>query len=52
MTTKKDFIFTAKTVAAMLNREDAKKAAEVFCKVYSEQNPRFDKERFLKACKC
>lgn len=32
MTTKKDFIFTAKTVAAMTNREDAKRLLMYFSK--------------------
>lgn len=50
MVTKKDFIYTAKTVAQMSDRTDAKKVAEKFAEVYSNQNPRFDINKFYKAC--
>ena len=50
MVTKEDFIYTAKTVAAMTDRNDAKTVAEKFAEVYVNQNPRFDKQKFFKAC--
>ena len=50
MTTKKDFIATAKMIAEMQDRNEAKKLAEGFANIYAQQNPRFDKQRFYKAC--
>lgn len=51
MTTKKDFIATAKMIAEMNDRDEAKKMAENFANIYSRQNPRFDYSRFYSACK-
>ena len=51
MTTKKDFIATAKMIAEMTDRAEAKKLAESFAKIYSQQNVRFDFNRFYSACK-
>jgi len=51
MTTKKDFIATAKMIAEMQDRAEAKKLAENFAKIYSQQNPRFDYNKFYSACK-
>lgn len=50
MTTKKTFIATAKMIAAMTNRKEAKKMVENFAAIYSKQNPRFDFKRFYDAC--
>lgn len=51
MTTKKTFIQTAKMIAEMTDKNEAKKLAENFAKIYSSQNPRFDFNRFYSACK-
>lgn len=50
MTTKKTFIQTAKMLAEMTDRNEAKKMAENFAKIYASQNPRFDYNRFYSAC--
>jgi hypothetical protein len=51
MTTKKTFIKTAKMIAEMANRDEAKKLAENFAKIYNSENPRFDFGKFYSACK-
>jgi len=51
MTTKKDFIATAKMIAEIQDRTEAKKLAESFAKIYAGENPRFDYYRFYSACK-
>lgn len=51
MRTKKTFIQTAKMIAEMTDRNEAKKLAENFAKIYASQNPRFDYNRFYSACK-
>jgi hypothetical protein len=50
MTTKKDFIAAAKTIAAITDKNEQKTVANNFCDIFSKQNPRFDKTKFLKAC--
>ncbi len=50
MTTKKTFIATAKMIAEMTDRNEAKKLALNFAKIYSNQNHRFDFNRFYSAC--
>lgn len=44
MTTKKDFI------AAITDKNERKTVAKNFCEIFSEQNQRFDENKFLKAC--
>lgn len=51
MTTKKDFILAAKTIADITDKREKQKIAENYCNIFSKQNPRFDKNKFLKACK-
>jgi len=51
MTTKKTFIATAKMIAEIQDRTEAKKLAESFAKIYSQQNPRFNYSKFYSACK-
>jgi len=51
MTTKKTFIATAKMIAEMTDRNEAKKLAENFAKIYANENTRFDYARFYSACK-
>lgn len=51
MTTKKDFIQTAKEIANMTDRTNAKQVAETMAKIFAGQNPRFDYRRFYSACK-
>lgn len=51
MVTKKTFIATAKMIAEMTDRNEAKKLAENFAKIYASENPRFDYNRFYSACK-
>ena len=50
MTTKKDFIATAKMISEMADRNEAKKLAENFAKIYANSNSRFDFQRFYSAC--
>lgn len=51
MTTKKDFIATAKMIAEMTDRTEAQKLADNFSKIYSQQNTRFNLTKFHSACK-
>jgi hypothetical protein len=48
--TKKHFIQLAKEIAAESNIELRKFACEVVIKVARQDNPRFDVERFRRAC--
>lgn len=48
--TKKHFIMAANNIAAMPESERAAHA-EAWIKVCAASNPRFDKARFLAACK-
>lgn len=50
MTTKKDFIQAAKTIAQITNKDEKSNVANNFVKIFAEQNPRFDKAKFLTAC--
>ena len=50
MTTKKDFIAAAKTIAAITDKRERQSAANNFCNIFQNQNPRFDKTKFLSAC--
>jgi hypothetical protein len=50
--TKKDFELIAATIAKAFNadRENLEHAAFVFEDALSATNPKFDRERFLRAC--
>lgn len=50
MTTKKDFISAAKTISAITDKSEQKIVANNLCDIFSKQNPRFDKQKFLSAC--
>lgn len=50
MTTKKDFIAAAKTIAAITDPKEKETVANNFCTIFQNQNPRFDKVKFLNAC--
>jgi len=50
MTTKKDFIAAAKTIAAITDPNEKKVVANNFCNIFKSQNPRFDNAKFLTAC--
>ena len=50
MTTKKDFIAAAKTIATITDKNEQKMVANNFCDIFSKQNPRFDKQKFFTAC--
>lgn len=50
MTTKKDFIHAAKTIAQITDKDEKTNVANNFAKVFSESNPRFNKAKFLTAC--
>ena len=50
MTTKKDFIAAAKTIAAITDLKEKETVANNFCTIFQNQNPRFDKVKFLNAC--
>ena len=50
MTTKKDFIAAAKTIAAITDESEKKAVANNFCDIFAKQNTRFDKQKFLTAC--
>ena len=50
MTTKKDFIAAAKTIAAIADKSEKQIVANNFCNIFQNQNPRFDKTKFLSAC--
>jgi len=48
--TRKHFQVVASTVSAILNESERKKQAEFHAKIFADNNPRFDKSRFLVAC--
>ena len=50
MLTRKDFIKMAAEIAAMPNRDDAKRLADYVAKVSKTSNARFDTNRFMTAC--
>ena len=50
MTTKKDFIAAAKTIAAITDPNEKKAVANNFCDIFKAQNPRFNSTKFLNAC--
>ena len=50
MTTKKQFIQTAKIISAIESKEQRKKMFNEFSKTYQAENPRFDIVKFKKAC--
>ena len=50
MLTRKDFIKMAAEIAAMPNRDDAKRLADYVAKVSKTSNARFDINRFMTAC--
>ena len=49
MTTKKDFIAAAKTIAAITDPKEKETVANNFCTIFQNQNQRFDKVKFLNA---
>jgi len=51
MITKKTFISTAKEIAAMTDKKEAKTMADNFVRIFKSSNPMFDTQRFLTACK-
>jgi hypothetical protein len=48
--TKRDYIIIAECVSEMTNREAANDFARRFARAASFQNPRFDYDKFYKAC--
>ena len=50
MSTKKDFIRAAQTVALISNAQARRAQAETLANEFAAQNPRFDRARFLAAC--
>lgn len=48
--TKKDFVATAKMIASMEDRNEAKKFAKNFASISAESNPAFNYARFYSAC--
>ena len=48
--TKKHFIEQAKAIALIADLADRKRTAETFALTNAKANPRFDREKFLKAC--
>lgn len=50
MTTKKDFIAAAKTIAQITDPKEKETVANNFCTIFQAQNSRFDKVKFLNAC--
>lgn len=48
--TKIHFIAAASEIKNLTDRAAAAVAAQVFCSVASQFNPRFDRARFLAAC--
>ena len=51
MATKKIFVATAKEIAEMKDRTEAKSLADNFVNIFKKQNPLFNTGRFLTACK-
>lgn len=50
MTTKKDFTAAARSIAAIPDPKEKEAVANNFCAIFQNQNPRFDKTKFLNAC--
>lgn len=50
MSTKKDFIAAAKTISAISSKSEKQTVADNFVQIFKKQNPRFDSDKFLKAC--
>jgi len=50
MLTSKDFISTAKKIKSMQDRAAAFASADAMAEIFSNSNPRFDRERFFTAC--
>jgi len=51
MLTRKHFENTARLIRTTgINDKDRLKIAREFSNMYAEENPRFDAERFIKAC--
>jgi hypothetical protein len=48
--TRKHFVATAQTVSAIQDEKERKKHAEIHADRYSKENPRFDRNKFMKAC--
>lgn len=48
--TKQHFIAAADRISKLEDRAAARIAADVFCSVAAQFNPRFDWARFMKAC--
>jgi hypothetical protein len=48
--TRKDFQMVADLLKDNPNMDDRKAKAKEYCDKFAKMNPRFDKERFLKAC--
>jgi hypothetical protein len=48
--TRKHFIIMAAEVAALTDREQAKRLAEQLASICKAQNKRFDRARFMTAC--
>ena len=49
--TKKHFIAMAREISQMPDRTSARITAEAFCRVAQTTNLRFDRARFLDACR-
>lgn len=47
---KKHFVALAKIMAAIPDRTQARMVAVQVAEMFAEENPRFDRERFLAAC--
>ena len=50
MSTKKDFIRAAQTVALIENAKARRAQAETLANEFAAQNPRFNRARFLATC--
>jgi hypothetical protein len=51
MITRKDFIQLAVFIAKRENADERRLIATVMAEFLAENNPRFDQEKFLRACK-
>lgn len=50
--TRKHFQLVANVVAAIDNLDTRKEVALNFASEFTKENPRFDIEKFIKACQC
>lgn len=50
MNTKKDFIATAEIISTIENLGTRAMMALMMAKKYSDENPRFNRQKFYKAC--